>query len=186
MWTAVERTLESVEVFHVRSIFPDQQRVASSGFDLQPTNPQGEAVCSLFERFLVNRPPSFRDKLGFLRKGDFEIDWSSAPGGVALATIFEAQEPATIAVLLSGRDPDTDSMMREVFRENVLQPLFGSAYDEVLREEDRPLIVEVILPGRPEWVPALQLLSASLGSVYFRSMLEVGEGGSDPRGCCEP
>jgi hypothetical protein len=160
-------------VFHVRSIFPDLERVASASFELTPTNPQAEAVCSLFERFLADRPPAFRDKLGFLRKGEFELDWSAAPGGVALATMMQDGEPASMSVLVAGVQPDTDAMMLDVFRENVLLPLFDGAYDSVAALPLRPLVLEVIFPGRPEWVPALQLLSASLGSVYFRTVLSI-------------
>ena len=167
------RLLEFGEVFHVRSIFPDQCRVASASFELKPTNPQGEAVCSLFQQFLTDRPPAFRDKLAFLRKGEIELDWSAAPGGVALATMLQDGEPASMSVLVSGVQAETDAMMLEVFRETVLAPLFNGEYDRVTELNLRPLVVEVIFPGRPEWAPALQLLSASLGSVYFRTVLEM-------------
>lgn len=130
-------------------------------------------MCSLFEQFLTDRPSEFREKLGFLRKGDFELDWSAAPGGVALATLLQAGEPASMSVLVAGVQPETDAMMLEVFRENVLAPLFDGDYDSVTALPVRPLIVEVIFPGRAEWVAALQLFSASLGSVYFRTVLSM-------------
>jgi hypothetical protein len=157
-------------LFHVRSIFPDQGRVVSNSLALEPTNVEGEAVCSLFEKFFSARPPSFREPLCFMKKGDFEIDWSSAEGGVALASLFQAGEPLSMSVLVSGQNSCTDALMLEVFRENVLSPLFDSEYDHVTQIELRPLLIEVVFPGRPEWVPAVQLLSACLGSVYFRSV----------------
>ena len=160
-------------VFHVRSIFPDQVRVAATSFALQPTNVEGEAVCSLFERFLSGRPASFREPLAFMKRGDFELDWSTVGNGVALASIFQAGEPACMGVLISGQDRCTDEMMLDVFRENVLAPLFGCEYDEVTKLDLRPLLIEVVFPGKPEWTPAVQLLSACLGSVYFRSVLSV-------------
>lgn len=165
-------------MFHVRSIFPDQDRVASAAFELKPDNPQGEAVCSLFEQFLLNRPPSFREPLSFLKRGDFELDWSAAPGGVAIATLLQAGEPAAMCALITGIEPEADAIMLEAFRENVLETLFGAEYDALCEIPERPLILEVIFPGRPEWVAAIQLLSVSLGSVYFRSVF--GCAGAEP------
>jgi hypothetical protein len=160
-------------VFHVRSIFPDQGRVSSASFELNPTNAQAEAVCCLFQKFLANRPACFRERLAFLRKGDFELDWSAAPGGVALATLIQDAEPSSMSVLVTGVQPDTDAMMLDVFRENVLAPLFDGEYDSITALDLRPLIIEVIFPGHPDWAAALQLLTASLGSVYFRTVLEM-------------
>jgi hypothetical protein len=160
-------------VFHVRSIFPDQGRVATASFELTPTNPHGEAVCSLFEQYLSCRPAAFRDKLAFLRKGNFELDWSAECGGVALATMLQDGEVASMSVLVAGVQPQTDTMMLDVFRENVLGPLFDGEYDSVTCVDLRPLVLEVIFPGRPEWAGALHLLSASLASVYFRTVLQI-------------
>jgi hypothetical protein len=160
-------------VLHVRSIFPDQGRVESSSLNLEPGNPQGEAVCSLIERYLCHRPAAFRDRLSFLKKGDFELDWSAVQGGVALASLFRGQSPACMSVLVAGLDPETDSMMLEVFRENVLSPLFEGEFDYVTTEQTRPLLVQVIFPGSPEWLPAVQLLTVCLASVYFRTVLRA-------------
>ena len=125
----------------------------------------------MFERFLTGRPTSFREPLAFMKRGDFVLDWSSVGGGVALASLFQAGEPASMGVLISGQDRCTDEMMLDVFRENVLTPLFDSEYDHVTRLDVRPLLIEVVFPGKPEWTPAVQLLTACLGSVYFRSVL---------------
>ena len=165
--------LESHSVFHVRSIFPDQPCVEESSFDLTPTTPQAEAVCCLFERYLSVRPAVFRDRLSFLKKGDLELDWSAATGGVALASIYQHSAPASIGVMLSGAHPQTDATMLEVFREHVLAPLFGADFDYALVVDVRPLVVQVVFPGAPEWVPALQLLTASLASVYFRTLIQA-------------
>jgi hypothetical protein len=74
-------------------------------------------------------------------------------------------------VLLAGVSPDTDEMMLEVFRENVLQPLFGCEFDHVCTGDCRPLLLRVVFPGSPEWLPAVDLLSVSFASVYFRTVL---------------
>ncbi len=163
-------------MLNVRTIYPCQGRVESTSFDLTPTNPQGEAVCSLIERFLVNRPPTFRDRLSFMKKGDFELDWSAVTGGVALASLFQGETPASMSVLLAGVSPDTDSMMLEVFRENVLEPLFDGEFDHVCAVDCRPLLLQVVFPGSPEWQPAVELLSVSFASVYFRTVLASGSG----------
>jgi hypothetical protein len=158
-------------MFHVRCILPHQGRIEANQFDLQPADSQGEAVCDLFRRYLSDRPSQFRDRLPFLRRGDIELDWSAAEGGVALASLFCSSEPASISVLLSGVNPEADRMMTEVFRENVLDLLFGGEFYEVLEIPDRPLVVQVLFPCDPEWAPAVQLLSAALASVYFRDNL---------------
>lgn len=95
-------------------------------FDIVPTNPQGEAVCALIAEFLTHRPPEFRDKLAFLKKGNFELDWSAVAGGVALASLFEDSQPATMAILLTGVEPEADTMMLHLFRDNVLIPVFDA------------------------------------------------------------
>lgn len=158
-------------MFHLRCIFPEQGRIEANCFELTPTNSQGEAVCGLFERYLADRPAAFRDRLPFLRKGDIELDWSSAEGGVALASIFSSGEPACISVLLTGSDAEADKVMMEVFRENILDLLFEGQFAEALEAPERPLVVQVVLPTDPEWMPAIQLLSTALASVYFRGIL---------------
>ena len=161
-------------MFHVRSIYPGTERIEEGTFELQPTNPQGEAVCKLFSEFLSGRPPQFRDKLSFLKKGDFAIDWSAAPGGVALVSLLQSGAPAALGVLVSGLQKDTDAMMLEVFHENVLAPLFEDSYDHAITIPDRPMLLQVMFAD-PEWVPALRLLGASLASVYFRSVMQAAE-----------
>ncbi|MBC7925686.1 MAG: hypothetical protein H7039_08520 [Bryobacteraceae bacterium] len=164
-------------MLHVRSIYPDQGRVEETSFGLAPTNPQGEAVCTLMERYFANRPAAFRDQLSFLKKGDFALDWSAVTGGVALASLFQGESPASMSVLMAGVCPETDAIMLEVFRENVLVPLFDGEFDHVCKVQCRPLLIQVIFPGLPEWLPAVQLLSVSLASVYFRSVLLGCPGG---------
>lgn len=173
---------DSLSLLHVRNIIPDEGRVEESCFDLTPTNPQGEAVCSLIERYFTNRPAAFRDRLSFLKKGDFELDWSAISGGVALASLFQGAAPASMSVLLAGVSPENDVMMLEVFRENVLAPLFGDEFDCVCQEQQRPLIIQVMFPGSPEWLPAVQLLNVSLASVYFRTMLRAPGNSCCPAG----
>jgi len=168
--------VDSLSLLHVRNIYPEEGRVEQTSLDLAPTNPQGEAVCSLIERYFTNRPPNFRDRLSFLKKGDFELDWSAVTGGVALASLFQGDTPASMSVLLTGLSPETDSMMLDVFRENVLAPLFGSEYDNVCSECERPLLVQVVFPCEPEWLPAVNLLTVSLASVYFRTLLRSADG----------
>ena len=158
-------------MFHVRCILPDQGRIETNRFDLEPTNQQGAAVCDLFRRYLRDRPSAFRDRLPFLKRGDIELDWSAAGGGVALASLFSSGEPASVSVLLAGQDSQSDALMVEAFRENVLDLLFGGAYAEVLEVQERPLVIQVLFPVDPEWRPAVQLLTAALASVYFRDVL---------------
>ena len=157
-------------MLHVRNILPDEQRIESASFDLEPQDENGRAVCDLFQRYLSCRPAAFRDQLSILKRGNMELDWSAAPGGVALASLLQGRDVLSMSVLLAGTQPEADCMMLEVFRENVLSPLFGSAFDEVLECRERPLVVQVLFGGAPEWTPAVHLLSVALASVYFRAV----------------
>lgn len=166
-------------MLHVQTILPEQGRVENATFELNPDNPQGEAVCRLVEEFFAGRPPAFQDKLGFMRKGDFSLDWSAAAGGVAMATLFQGQTPASVSVLVSGLHSATDAQMLQGFRDAVLKPLFGGEYDKVADLQVRPLLVQVMLSDEPEWTPALQLLNVSLASVYFRTLQRVSKQSSN-------
>jgi hypothetical protein len=165
-------------MFHVRCILPNQGRVEASSFDLHPTNQQGEAVCNLFHRYLSDRPAAFRDRVSFLRRDDVDLDWSSAEGGVALASLFCGGDPALISVLLTGQNAAADQLMIEVFRENVLDLLFEGQFTEALEVTERPLLIQVLLPGDPEWAPVMQILSTALASVYFRGILRAESNGA--------
>jgi hypothetical protein len=164
-------------MFHVRNIYLEEARVEAGKFDIVPTNPQGEAVCALIAEFLTNRPPEFRDKLAFLKKGDFELDWSAVSGGVALASLYNEAQPATMSILLTGVDAEADTMMLDLFRDNVLRPVFDEAPEEqvnsLVNVPERPLLLQALFPISPEWTPTIQLLSTALASVYFRTILQL-------------
>jgi hypothetical protein len=164
-------------MFHVRNIYLDEARVEAGKFDIVPTNSQGEAVCALITEFLTNRPPEFRDKLAFLKKGKFELDWSAVNGGVALASLFDDSRPATMAILLTGIEPEADRMMLDLYRDNVLVPVFDGApleqVNSLIDVPERPLLLQSLFPISPEWAPTVQLLSTALASVYFRTILQL-------------
>ena len=162
-------------MFYVRSIHPEREQVEEHAYDLVPSDPQAQAVCKLFSEFLHGRPAQFRDKLSFLKKGSFELDWSAVPGGVALVSLLQEGEPAALGVLLSGLQHETDFLMLEVFQENVLAPLFGDRFSQAVQCENRPLLLQVVFTD-PEWEPALHLLEVSLASVYFRGVRQAAEG----------
>jgi hypothetical protein len=162
-----------VTTFTVRTIFADQQRVETGAFDLIPGNEQGEAVCSLFLEFLSEQPPEFRALLPFLRKGETELEWASAAGGAALASFYEAGEPVSMGILLSGVNEESDRQMLDALRQSVREPLFGGEAPAYLEAPERPLLLNVIFPGNPELTARLQLLVTALSSVFFRVMHEM-------------
>jgi len=88
-------------VFHVHNILLEDGRIESGQFELNPTSEEGQAVCTVFTEFLKNRPTAFREKIAFLKRGDFELDWSAAGGGVALASWAESGETLAMGVLLT-------------------------------------------------------------------------------------
>jgi hypothetical protein len=166
-------------MFHVHSIHLDPLKTECSSFEIIPTDPSAEKVCDVFADFLVNRPAQFRDKLGFLTRGDMALDWSAVPGGAAFASLFEGPDPGTMSVMVSGVNAAADQMMLSMFCDTVLKPLLE---DSPAPEDfpERPLLLQVILPGMPELGPTFQLLSTTLASIFFRTVLRIAL--SDPAG----
>ena len=160
-------------LLHVRTVHLESARQESQSYELVPSSEQARKVCGLFRDFLANRPPGFRDQVGFLNRGDVEMEWAASPGGVALATFFSGGEPRSMSILLAGISADADRMMLDSFGQVVPLPAdLGAA--------GRPLLVNAIFPGEPEFTPALQLLAAALASVYFRTVLKLA--GAPDRG----
>lgn len=160
-------------MFTVRTVFVEQQRVEASAFEIEPSNEQGQAVCSLFLEFLSEQPPEFRAKLPFLKQGEAELEWASAAGGAALASFYEAGEPLSMGILLAGVNEEADAQMIAALRQSVLEPVFGSEADALLESPERPLMINVIFPGNPELTPRVQLLATALASVFFRVMRQM-------------
>jgi hypothetical protein len=58
-------------------------------------------------------------------------------------------------------------------RESVAVPMLGKEADALLESPERPLMLQLQMPDQPEKLPAVQLLSTALASVYFRTILAV-------------
>ncbi|MCS7023842.1 MAG: hypothetical protein NZV14_03490 [Bryobacteraceae bacterium] len=169
-------------MFTVRTIFPEQQRVETLNYELEPTNDHGKAVCALLFEFLSGQPPEFRSRLPFLKKGDTEMEWM-AGGGAALLTFYEQGEPLSMGILLSGLQGESDAQMLEALRQAVLEPVFGAEAEKFLQAPERPLLLNVIFPGNAELIPRTQLLSAAVASVFFRTLLaRQPSAGASPAG----
>ena len=166
-------------MFFVHNILLEDGQIESGQFELNPTSEEGQAVCRVFAEFLKNRPAAFRDKIGFMNRGDFELDWSAADGGVALASLVESGETLAMGVLLTGVQGESDRRMLEMFVANVLVPLFGNVPEDEVNKlaqvSERPLLLQLLFPGSPEWAPAVQLLSTALASVYFKTILALAK-----------
>lgn len=163
-------------MFFIRTINLESADVDVASFDLTPSNEEGQMVCSLFAEFLSSRTAEFRERLPFLKKGDYELEWAVAPGGVALASFFESQAPQSTGILLCGLNAEADGLMLEMFRQAVLEPLLpgdAEGIERCIAAPERPLLLHILFPGEPEFGPTLQLLSAALASVFFRCMLEL-------------
>ena len=160
-------------MFSIRTVFPEEQRVEVASYDLTPGNDQGKEVCDLFREFLSNRPTEFRDKLGFIKKGDFELEWAAAAGGIAMATFFSEGDPVSTGMLLTGVDADTEEQVLYSMRTSVLGPVLGEDTQRLTEAPERPLLLNIVFPGQPELVPTVQLLYAALASVFFRVILQL-------------
>ncbi len=153
-------------MFESRTIFLDPPSVHAGSFEIRPSGEHAERVCALFADFLLNRPPEFRDRIGFLNRGNFELDWAAVQGGAALATWLESGEPICVSVMLSGQNHAADGQMASLFETNIL----GAKLPGEAVLDSRPAVLQVIFPGAPEWTPVVQLLSAALSAMYFRAL----------------
>jgi hypothetical protein len=167
-------------MFHVWTIDAASGRVETSSYDLVPALPQGQMVCNLFAEFLAGRPPEFRERLTFLKKGDIELQWAGASGGSAFTSFFSGGRTLGMAILPSGIDPDSDGAMIDALREMILIPMFSSMFGEDVPETsappERPLVVLVQFDEQPELIPTLHLLITALASVYFRAIQQMAGG----------
>lgn len=160
-------------MFYVRTIHPAEKRVEVAGFDLEPGLEQGRSVCELFGRFLADHPAEFRERLPFLKNSEIELQWAAASGGSAFAAFFGQGETLTIGVLLTGVNAESDSRMLEALRESVAGPMLGEQAASLMVSPERPLLLQLQMPDHPEQIPAVQLLSTALASVYFRAILTL-------------
>ena len=160
-------------MFYVRTIHPADKRVEVAGFDLEPALERGQSVCNLFSRFLADHPAEFRERLPFLKNTDIELQWAAASGGAAFAAFFGDGETLTIGVLLTGVNEESDALMLEALRESIAVPMLGDQAEELLQSSERPLMLQLQMPDHPEKMPAVQLLSTALASVYFRAILAL-------------
>jgi hypothetical protein len=159
--------------FEVRFLDLEAAQVENRTFEMEPSHEQAAKVCGLLDEFMRTQPREFRQRLPFLTRGDWELEWSAAEGGVAFVVIHESGEPATLGVMVSGQDPAASEGILEGFRHSIL----GPALDRFVPEDrDRifsgagPLVVMTAMPGRPELLPTLHLLNTSLAAVFFRRL----------------
>lgn len=164
-------------MFHSRTIRPgaaatDGPTVSAATFDLEPQLEQGRQICNLFAEFLAGQPGQFRERIPFLNKMDIELDWAAQAGGAAFAAFFSQGAPVSIGILLGGTDATVDADMLEAMRGSILAPLFGEIPPDspLLDAPERPVVIMVQFSDQPEAIPAVDLLTTALASVYFRTV----------------
>jgi hypothetical protein len=168
-------------IFEVRVVHAEDGRVETGSYDILPQQEQAAKVCGLFREFLAGQPAEFRERVPFLKRGDVELDWSAAPGGVAFATFLENGEALTLGVLASRTNAEADEGILEGFEQEVLTPLLGEVPAGVRGQlfaagSPHPLLMTVVLPGHAELLPMLNLLNASLAAVYFETVRRLHGG----------
>lgn len=160
--------------FQVRLIEPEGRRVETGAFDIEPQHEQASKVIGLMREFLHGRPPEFRAIIPFLNRPSIELEWTSAPGGVAFATIYETGKPLSMAVLTARVNAEADAGMLSGFEQGVLQPTMGELTTDELAQlfgdSEEPLLLMVVFPGSPEFLPALHLMNTALAAVFFQAV----------------
>ncbi len=156
-------------MFYVQALHLETGEMESGKLDLVPKVAEGEKICGLFADWLGGQPAAFQAKIPFLKKGDVELQWNAAAGGVAYASLVENGEPLSLSVLLAGVDAEADAGMLDGFLGLLPDGLFQPA-------KERPLLATLVFPGRPEATPLLQLLTTALASVFFRTVFALRAG----------
>ncbi len=151
----------------MRTLHLESGQVEDGEFDLIPKAPEGERICGLFAEWLQGQPPEFQERVPFLKRGDLNLSWSAASGGVAFASFQSEDAPLSMSLLLAGLDPEADRGLLMGMAEAGLGPEVAAELDA----PHRPLLATVLFPGAPEASPALQLLNTALASVFFRKVL---------------
>jgi len=148
--------------FEVRVFHLDSQRQESGTFDLDPALEDARRVVGVMREFLAGKPAQFKDAIPFLKHGAVELEWNAASGGVAFFAWSVDGSPAVFGAMVS-----------DAASEAGLGVLGGFA--NTLNLADRPAtsgetIWLAALPGRPEILPLLHLLTTSLGSAFFGAL----------------
>lgn len=160
----------------MHTVTPGSPEILAQELELAPTNAQGEEICNLFHRFLVDKPGEFRLRLPFLKHDEIEMEWAAAPGGSAFCTFYEDDSPLASGVLLAGLNAESDEQMSALFEASILEPLFGDEAKTVMQFEKHPAVAMVVLGAAPERTAAMQLFYASVASVFFRQMSQLAAG----------
>jgi hypothetical protein len=134
--------------------------------DLVPQVEEGEKICGLFAEWLGGQPGQFREPIPFLTRGDMELEWDAAAGGVAMAGLYSGREALSMSLLLSGIDAEADQGILNGF----LQMMPPGAFQPAA---ERPLLITLLVPEIPEAIPTIQLLTTALASVFFRTVLRL-------------
>lgn len=142
----------------------DSGRIERGQYDCMPELEQAASVIRLIREFMSGRGGQFRERIPFLKRGDIELEWAAATGGVAFATFYESGKAATLGVFAF--DPTSEAGKGVL---DGLRQTLGLGAEET-HSAGGPLVVVAALPGDPEWLPILHLLNTSLAATFFQAV----------------
>ena len=157
-------------MFHVRTIFPEQRRAETSTHSFTPANRQSRHACNLFDKFFLKRPPQFRAILDFVDNEKVELEWMGGPGDGGFAAIYASGNPVSVSMLIPAEAgaEDREALLRT--GRGLLLPLLGEDTDHLMQGPSYPLMVVLVVPGRPDLSPTLDLLHVALATYYFAAV----------------
>lgn len=153
-----------VRVFHLES-----GRQESGQFELVPELADARRVIGAMRDFLADKPGSFKEAIPFLKRGAVELEWNAGAGGVAFFAWTVEAAPAMFGAMVA----DAGS----VAGAGVLSGFAGTMKLANPPAATGATIWLAALPGRPEHIPLLHLLTTSLGAVYFSAVERASENG---------
>lgn len=143
----------------------DSGRIERGQYDCAPELEQAAGLIRLVREFMAGRSGQFRERIPFLKRGDIELEWAAADGGVAFATFYESGKAATLGVFAFDPTSEAGHGVLEGLRQTLG---LGAAETE---PTTGPLVVVAALPGEPEWLPTLHLLNTSLAATFFQAVV---------------
>lgn len=154
-------------MFHVRTIYPEQRRAETSTHPFTPSDSLTRHARSLFDKFFIKRPAQFRDNLDFVDNERVELEWMAGPGDGGFAAIYASGNPVSISMLIPAEagTEDREALLRK--GRELMLPILREDTDRLMKGPGYPLLVVLLVPGRPDLRATLDILQNALAAFYF-------------------
>jgi hypothetical protein len=150
----------------------DLRAIAEYRYEQLERIPGAAELIIQFATHLYRSPDEFELPLD-RRKPHLNYRWRSSSDTSGIATLRNAGELASLALLASGKNPDADRLTLEAFQTHLLRELHGTPYEPAFGLRDatgRPLVAVVAFAAPPEQADQVLVALADrcFAAAYFR------------------